>query len=108
MRTYPHHRADGSIAYFEVSNAFPWSLGPMRRVLQSVTGVSDYRRNWRNEHRFSFTYHDRKCVVWEPWGDNSRYWIGPEAMEPPFDMSPIDEAFRRFRFRFTLHKDFWA
>jgi len=108
MRTYPQHRADGSIAYFEISNAFPWSLGFMRRVLQSVTGVSNYKRNWLNDHRFSFTYQDRMCVVWEPWGDNSRYWIGPEAMEPPLDMSPIHEAFRRFRFRFTLDKDFRA
>jgi hypothetical protein len=80
----------------------------MRGVLSSVAGVSGYRRNRRDDHRFSFTYRDRKCVVWEFWGDNSRYWIGPLEMEPPFDMSPIHEAFRGFRFRSILHKDFWA
>ena len=69
MRTYPHIRTDGTIGYFEVSNAFPWSLGPMRRVLSSVNGVSQIRRNWFNDDRWSFLFQGRRCVVHEPWGD---------------------------------------
>jgi hypothetical protein len=108
MKTYPHHLADGSISYFEISNSFPWSLGAMRRILHSVPDVTDYSRNWFKDDRFSFTYRDRKCIVWEPWGDNSRYWIGPLHKEPPLDMSPVHEAFRRFRFLVTFDRDFWA
>ncbi len=56
MRTYPHVRDDGTIAYFEISNAFPWSLGFMRRVLTSVEGVSGFRRERNSDDRFSFLY----------------------------------------------------
>ena len=59
MRTYPHFRDDGTIAYFEISNAFPWSLGFMRRVLTSVEGVSGFRRERNSDDRFSF------CGAWQ-------------------------------------------
>jgi hypothetical protein len=61
----------------------------MRRILESVNGVSDVRRNWFNEDRFSFTFLGRACIVNEPFGDNSRYWIGPAEMEPPIDMTSV-------------------
>jgi hypothetical protein len=78
----------------------------MRRVLGSVPGVTDFKRRWFDEHRFTFTYGGRACVVWEPWGDNSRYWIGPAEMEPPVDMGPINDAFRKFRFLMTFDRSF--
>jgi hypothetical protein len=106
MRTYPHVRDDGTIAYFEISNAFPWSLGFMRRVLTSVEGVSGFRRERNSDDRFCFVYVGRRCVVHEPFGDNSRYWIGPAEPEPPIDMTVMRDAFTRFRFRLTLDRDF--
>src|SRR5690349_20746583 len=93
MQTYAHIRPDGTVAYFEVSNLLPWSLGLMRRVLHTVDGVTGYKRQWFNEDRFSFVYRGRSCVVNEPFGDNSRYWIGPTEKEPPLDMSPVHNAF---------------
>jgi len=45
--------------------------------------------------------------VHEPFGDNSRYWIGPVENEPPIDMSPVRDAFSRFRFRMAFDRDFW-
>ena len=34
------------------------------------------------------------CVVHEPFGDNSRYWIGPAFPErSAIDMRPIQQAF---------------
>ncbi len=106
MKTYPHVRSDGTVASFEVSNAFPWSLGFMRRLLTSVEGVSGYKRQWFNDDRFAFVYCGRPCVVNEPFGDNSRYWIGPTEKDPPLDLRDIHEAFARFRFGFTLDSDF--
>ena len=106
VKTYPHLRADGTVAYFEVSNLFPWSLGFMRRLLSSVDGVTDFKRQRFNDNRFSFVYRGRPCVVNEPFGDNSRYWIGPTEKDPPLDMRLIQEAFagfgRSFMFRRSL------
>lgn len=106
MRTYPHVRNDGTIAYFEISNAFPWSLGFMRRVLTSVEGVSDFRRERNCDDRFSFLYFGRRCVVHEPFGDNSRYWIGPAEPEPPIDMTAMRDAFTQFRVGITFDREF--
>ncbi len=106
MRTYPHVRDDGTIAYFEISNGFPWSLGFMRRVLTSVEGVSAFRRERNSDDRFSFLYFDRRCVVHEPFGDNSRYWIGPAEPEPPIDMTAMRDAFTQFRVGLTFDREF--
>lgn len=106
MRTYPHLLEDGSIRHFEISNSFWWSWGPMRRVLLSVDGVSNVKRNWFDEDRFSFSYLGRNCVVNEPFGDNDRYWIGPTEFEQPLDMRPIHDAFRKFRFIYTFDSEF--
>lgn len=106
MRTYPRVEANGSVRYFEISNAFWWSFGPMRRVLESVEGVTNVRRNWFNGDRFSFAFLERRCVVNEPFDDNSRYWIGPSELDPPPDMGPVHAAFRRFRFRLTFDREF--
>ena len=69
----------------------------MRRVLTSVQGVFDFKRVRSGDDRFAFVYLGSSCVVNEPLGDNSRYWIGPVEKEPPIDMTPIRDALSRFR-----------
>ena len=108
MKTYPIVTDQGVVKAFEISNAFPWSLGAMRRVLESVDGVTKFRRHWFNDDRFSFVYRGRACVVHERWGDNSRYWVGPAEMEPLLDLGPIHDAFLQFRFGLTLDREFRA
>ena len=108
MKTYPIVTEEGVVKAFEISNAYPWSLGAMRKVLESVDGVTGYRKNWFNDDRFSFVFLQRACIVNEPWGDNSRYWIGPVEMEPLLDMGPVHEAFRRFRLSLTFDREFRA
>ena len=71
-----------------------------------MDGVTDVRRIWFKDDRFSFTFRGRSCVVNEPWGDNSRYWIGPTEMEPQIDMRPVHDAFRKYRFLFTFDREF--
>jgi hypothetical protein len=46
--------------------------------------------------------------VEEPFGDNSHYWIVAIEKEPPIDMTPLRDAFSRFRFRMTFDRDFWG
>jgi hypothetical protein len=78
----------------------------MRRVLTAVHGLSNFRRVRLSDDRFAFVYLGRNCMVHEPFGDNSRYWIEPVERDPPLDMTPIRDAFSRFRFRLTFDRDF--
>ena len=98
MKTYPIFRSDGSLRGFEVTST--WSaFGPLCNLLRSVEGVSDVRRNWFNDDRISFKFHGKPAVVNEPWGDNSRYWIGLEHPDaaPEVDIEPLHQAFRKYR-----------
>jgi hypothetical protein len=87
---------------FEVPN---WRLSFWRntlvRVLESVPGVTEVRRggSWfsGDENRAYFLFHGVPFVVWEPWGDNSRYWIGPaDTKAPAPGLGALMQAFRDF------------
>ncbi|MCY1562005.1 hypothetical protein D9M68_993370 [compost metagenome] len=36
-------------------------------------------------------------MVWEPFGDNSRYWIGPQEAERDVDFATVEMAFKQYR-----------
>ena len=46
-----------------------------------------------------FKYHGEPFVVWEPYGDSSRYWIGPDQNDPAkiVDVGPLEGAIARHR-----------
>jgi hypothetical protein len=97
MKTYPIERADGSLHAFQICNAFV-SMGVIRRILISVEGVSSLKRLWRSDDRLRFTFSGALWVVHEPFGDNSRYWIGPsEAKDHVLEVGPIHEAFVNYK-----------
>lgn len=65
---------------FEVDSAYIGISG-ITRLLERLPGVEKVVRRapfqkW-GDVRVRFTYHDIDFVVIEPFGDNSRYWIGP-------------------------------
>ena len=96
MRTYPLRPNDGPVAAFEIGNAL---IGKrtIARILSAVPGVTDVARG-RGEGRLTFVYQGEPCIVWEPYGDNSRYWIGPEkGMETRLDMGPVLLGFSRYK-----------
>ena len=94
MKTYPIYRPDGSLFAFEITSA--WLIfRPLYKILLSVDGVSDIHRNWFNDNRISFNFHSVQFVVNEPWGDNSRYWVGPESVDDSMlDVTPLHNAFQ--------------
>jgi len=51
------------------------------RVLQATEGVADVKRNWFSEAHITFNYRGEPFVINEPWGDSSRYWVGPQDAE---------------------------
>ena len=72
---------------------------PLFTLLRSVAGVGDVNRNWFNDDRITVTFQGKAAVVHEPWGDNSRYWIGlqdPDAA-PEVDLEHLHRAFKRYR-----------
>jgi hypothetical protein len=93
MRTYPILRDDGSLLAFEISNTWI-AKGTIRRLLCSVPGVSDVQATTSGEQRALFSFHGEPCEVWEPFGDNSRYWVGPQdAANSTLDLSLLRCAF---------------
>lgn len=101
MKTYPILRPDGSLLAFEISSSW-LTFRPIYRILRSVHGVADIKRNWFNEDRISFTYHGFPCVINEPWADNSRYWIGPVDTKVGINLAPLNEAFQQYRSLLTM------
>ena len=96
MKTYPLHRDDGTLYGFEIPSSWT-TFGPLFKILRSVDGVSDVRRQYFKDDRIVFDYHGEKFVVNEPWGDSSRYWVGSEKGHVTKQaIEPIHEAFDKY------------
>jgi hypothetical protein len=94
MKTYPILKKDGSLHAFEITSAW-LTFRPIYKVLRSVQGVNDIKRNWFDEDRILFNSLGVPFVVNEPWSDNSRYWIGPRDPETSTaDISTLHQAFK--------------
>ena len=94
MKTYPQRRPDGSVHSFEISN-FLVTRQRIRAILRAVPAVADVELARDCEDRLRFRFHERPCLVTEPYGDNSRYWIGIENADDPLglDLGPVERAF---------------
>jgi hypothetical protein len=97
VKTYPIRRDDGVLHAFEITSAW-FTFRPVYKLLRSVDGVSGIRRNFFSDNRISFLYRCVPFVVHEPFGDNSRYWVGPEDPKScSLDLGPLHEAFLGYR-----------
>jgi hypothetical protein len=102
MRTYPivDEKKSKRPFAFEIENAYV-GIRTIARLLTEVDGVSDVRRRrlfskWDEIHIW-FKYANQTYVVWEPFGDNSRYWIGPKSPEEAIDIRDVENAFKQHR-----------
>lgn len=82
MQTYPAKTAaDGRLIAYEIENAY---IGPaaVARLLEQVASVTDVKRgrlfSGGADVHVRFKHRGQPCIAWEPYGDNSRYWVGPE------------------------------
>ena len=94
MKTYDIKDHDGRVFAFEVDNAL---LGRHAacRIARAIPGAQVVRQPrflswWREEVFCEFLVGALKFEMSEPFGDNSRYWIGP-AGDDPADMRPTEE-----------------
>lgn len=101
MQTYPDENVThGSAAGFEIDNIYV-SLETVAHILNSINGVTEVKKRrlfskWEDIHIW-FKYMNQECVVIEPFGDNSRYWIGlknPDAND--IDVKTIQAAFESY------------
>ena len=101
MKTFPViDERTGCALGFEIENT-SISVPTVVAVLSGVKGVSEVRRRrafstWDEIH-VHFRYRDVECIVWEPFGDNSRYWIGPKESVRPVNLSDVERAFTEHR-----------
>ncbi len=82
MRVYDLKDNDGRVFAFELDNLWLGRRG-VARVVRTIPDVSLIRVPepvfswWAEEEFCEFELGGVRFVAWEPFGDNSRYWIGP-------------------------------
>lgn len=99
MKIFPISSDDGRCFAFEIENVY---IAPRQiaQLLQGVHGVADIRMRKlfaSSDTHVSFKYNGRDFVVWEPYGDNSRYWIGPkDENDHTMDVSMLKTSFAEY------------
>lgn len=102
MKTYPVSDNEKSAHpfAFEIDNAYV-SLRKIVSILRATEGVSEVRRRKSfsspSDIHIRFLFKRKEYVVWELYGDNSRYWIGPDENVDPVDIGDLKAAFDHYR-----------
>ena len=106
VTTYPILDNGGMPFAFEVEKVY-LTLSKAAALLRSVEGVSDIQQRGLfrrpTDLHLRFRYRGEPFVVWEPYADSSRYWIGPDdtARSQP-DIGVLQAAFDRHHPPFLL------
>ena len=99
MYTHPVHDDEGRYRGFEIESIYI-SVKSIAATLAAVPKVSNIRRRRLfasgAEVPVRFEYEGTTCVVWEPFGDNSRYLVVPDEIGTVLQLQPVEEAFQRF------------
>ena len=100
MKTYPIKDDKGQLFALEVDMVY-CGLRNLVEVIASVDGVTDAAVNGAHasggDARATFRYMGDNFAVTEPFGDNSRYWVGPVDNSARRDIAPIEERLRAFQ-----------
>lgn len=97
-KVFPIESASGVVYAFDVEAVY-FSRRSLRRILLSVPGVSHLERSIEVEGSiYKFMYRGKNCMVWEPYGDNSRYWVGQDDKNEDYvDFTDVLEAFKSYQ-----------
>jgi len=106
MKTYTIKDNDGNPFAFEIDNIYI-SIRTLAKVLSSLKGVENIttRRLFerKKENHIEFEYAGEPFVIWEPFGDNSRYWIGPKNPEKKSaTITDIEEILKSYKPPFLI------
>ena len=102
MKTFDIYDKDGRLHAFEVDSVLLGRRGVLAvvRRIPCTTIIKKPRLffSWFREDVFcEFSIGDRKFVAEEPFGDNSRYWIGTEPVGWCAELELVRDAFARWR-----------
>lgn len=101
MTTYPIRDSDGKIFAFEIENIY---IGARKiaALLSTVGGVSDVRIrrmfSLSSEIHVEFRFQEKEFIVWEPYGDSSMYWVGPDnEVGNHVDIGDLEHLFQLYK-----------
>lgn len=102
MKTYSIQGTEGHPYAVEVENAYI-GVRSLAELLGKVDGVTSVEVRKPLSHsgdvRGTFRFLGADFVIVEPFGDNSRYWVGPadEDAEKRRDITPIETCLRAYK-----------
>jgi hypothetical protein len=101
METFPVAKKGEHNVAFAIENVYV-SRKTTARLLEQAKGVTDVRLRSRfgssDDIRIEFKYLGQDCIVWEPFGDNSQYWIGPRNPGEGVDeIVGLEDIFKQYR-----------
>lgn len=101
MKTYADKNppANGAVG-FEIDNVYI-GVGRVAKILRQIPGVTSVQQRkpftkWTHVHIW-FKYQGYDCLVIEPFGDSSRYWLGPKNVDDVFSFTEVERAFKMYR-----------
>jgi hypothetical protein len=100
MKIYKGLNMQGSLVYFEVSNVL-LSRRAASKLVSRIPGVSV--TSWpklffgREDVFCKFTLDDKRFELWEPFGDNNRFHVAANPLEPCDALKQILGAFQEHR-----------
>ena len=108
MKTYPIKEGADPFA-FEIDHVY-LSRRTIARVLNTVEGVTEVHLGGRfgssDDIRVEFKCQGHDYIVMEPFGDNSRYWIGPKGGKDDVlaaaNIGKMEGAFDRYKPPFLI------
>ena len=102
MKTYDLHDQSGQVFAFEVSNLL---LSRRRacdvvRAIPGATIISEapFRLFGGKDVFCEFVLDGQDFQIWEPFGDNSRYWVGPIPPRLCKQVAIARKAFSQYKF----------
>ncbi|ODS24522.1 hypothetical protein AB835_03535 [Candidatus Endobugula sertula] len=105
MDTYPIIDTDGLQIGFEIENVYISDRG-IFKLLSNIIGVdkASMRKIFKSsEYVVEFQYQGVDCVVWVPYDDSSRYWIGPQNPEvETIELGVLQKAFDSYTLPFLI------
>lgn len=99
MKIYEQKNSENQIFAFEIGNTLVRRkrVVAILRDIPSVTIIKEpkFLSFLRDEDAFcEFRVNDVTFVVWEPWNDCDRFWIGPEDANYHSEIELIMSAFK--------------
>ena len=101
MITFPILDSEGRTFAFEIESIYI-GIGKISSLLHSLTNVSDIHArklfSGAADVHITFRYKEREFMVWEPYADSSRYWIGPRnESDEKIDIAELLQMFQQYQ-----------